>query len=231
VSRHQCFSRYLIPVPETLSEQPNLLEILQSLNSSGDKKNRLTLRNNPHFYAKLPTSPEAYGDNFKVDPIEDFRHANEFYVLTDRPELVHIMTDSDLQFFGNFWRPKNSIIFKGLDVLLLFIFHVSEVLLDICGRLSGEGIIKASLKGTYCASGSCKQLPVSTVPRASADHHGLRPIITQGYPMFWECLIDCSVGFGFCICTRKTVRYCVTYKTAYANINLNIAIGSLTTNI
>lgn len=116
--RQQCSSQYLIPVPETLSEQPSLLEILQSLNSLGDKKNRLTLRNNPHFYARLPTSPEAYGDDFELDPIEDFRHADEFYVLTDRAELVHIMTDSDLRFFGNFWCPKNSIIFKGLDVLL-----------------------------------------------------------------------------------------------------------------
>ena len=127
--------------------------------------------------------------------------------------------------------PKILSFLKVCMSCFWFFPPVSEIFSDICGRLRGEGIVKASLKGTYCASGSCKQLPVSTVPKASADHHRLRPIITQGYPMLWECLIDCSVGFGLCICTRQTVCYCITYKSAYANVNLNIAIGSLTTNI
>ena len=97
-----------------------LQEILWKLICSGDRANHLTLRDNPHFYTELPSSPEAYGDRVKIDPTEDFRHANKFYVLTDKPELVHIMTDGALQSFGNFWCPNNAIIFKGLGVLFCF---------------------------------------------------------------------------------------------------------------
>jgi hypothetical protein len=104
-------------VPELLGSNPSLQEILWNFSRSKDEKQRLTLRENPHFYAELPTSPDAYGDSVRIDPTEDFRHANKFYVLTDKPELVYIMTDQVLRSFGNFWCPKNSIIFKGLGVL------------------------------------------------------------------------------------------------------------------
>jgi hypothetical protein len=98
---------------EVLSDSPSLQEILWNFSHFKDKKKRLTLRENPHFYAKLPTSPEAYGGSVKIDPTENFRHANKFYVLTDKPELVYIMTGQVLQTFGNFWCPQNAIIFKG----------------------------------------------------------------------------------------------------------------------
>ena len=109
-------------MPEVLSDIPSLEEVLWNFSHFKDKKCRLTLRENPHFYAELPTLREAYGDEFRIDPTEDFRHANEFYVLADKPELVHIMTDRISQSFGNFWCPKDDIIFKGLGILFLF-FH------------------------------------------------------------------------------------------------------------
>jgi hypothetical protein len=108
-------------VPEVLSDSPSLQEILWNFTHFQDEKKRLTLTENPHFYAELPTSPEEYGDSLKIDPTEDFRHSHKFYVLTDNPELVHIMTNRVSQSFGNFWCPKNTIIFKGLGVLFLFI--------------------------------------------------------------------------------------------------------------
>lgn len=74
-------------------------------------------RGEPSFYTELSTSPEAYGHSLKIDPTEDFQHANEFFVLTDKPELVNIMTDRDLQPFSNFWCPKDAIIFKGSGIL------------------------------------------------------------------------------------------------------------------
>ena len=100
-----------------LSDNPSIQEVLWNFGRFNDKKQRLTLRDNPHFYTELPTLTEAYGDSFKIDPTEDFLHANEFYVLTDKPDHVHIMTDQDWQSFGNFWCPQNAIIFKGLGIL------------------------------------------------------------------------------------------------------------------
>ena len=115
-----CLSQVLIFVSERLSNNPSLQEILWKFCRFKDEKNRLTLKDNPHFYPKLPTSPDAYGDSFKIEPADDFRRANEFYILTDNPELVYIMTNDVPQFFGNFWCPQNAIIFKGLCVLFLF---------------------------------------------------------------------------------------------------------------
>ena len=119
----------------------------------------------------------------------------------------------------------------------------SDVLTDICGTLRGGSIVKESLKGTYC--GSCKRLPVSTVPGAPGNRRGLLPIITDGSPwMHWECLIDChskhsSVNFGFCICTVRaepdSLVHCdvitLAYLTMFANIDLGPTSGPLATNV
>lgn len=106
---------------EVLSDSSSLQEILWNFCRFKDEKERLTLRDNPHFYAELPTLPEAYGDSVRIDPATDFRSANMFYVLTDKPKLAYIMTNRDLQFFSNFWCPKDAFIFKGLGVLFLFL--------------------------------------------------------------------------------------------------------------
>ena len=228
-----------------LSNSPSLQEILWNFSRFKDEKQRLTLRDNPHFYADLPTTPEAYGDNVAIEPTEDFRHSDEFYVLTDRLELVHIMTDRDWQSFGNFWCPQNAIIFKGLCGRLVVI-PVSDDLPDICGRLKGEKIVKASLRGTRC--GLCEQLqpPVSIFPRAFMNRRGLQPIITKECPqMGWKCsigylLMHSSIDIGSCICAGRLapdslVRCDVTtYPTASANIDTGIAPGplqSLATNV
>ena len=108
-----------------------------------------------------------------------------------------------------------------------FFFCVSDVFPDIRGRLRGETIVKDSLEGTSC--GFCKQLPVSTIPSASGNRHGLQPIITQGCPLMgWKCSIGClpmhtSVDFGLRICTGQAASdspVCcdvIAYLTASAN--------------
>ena len=108
------------PVSVRLSDNPSLQEVLWKFIRVKDKKKRLTLRENPHFYEKLPKSPEGYGDSLKIEPTKDFRHASEFHVLADKPEMVCIMIDQISRFFGNFWCPTTSIIFKGLCVFFLF---------------------------------------------------------------------------------------------------------------
>ena len=106
-------------MPEVLSDSPSLQEILGNFSRFKDKRKRLTLVENPHFYAELPALLKVHGDNVKIDPTEDFRHANKFYVLTDKQELVHIMTGNKvLHSFGNLWRSENTIIFKGSGVFL-----------------------------------------------------------------------------------------------------------------
>ena len=104
-------------MPEALSDNSSLEEVLWNFYRLGGRMKRMTLRDNPHFYAELPLSPDAYGEYLKIDPTENFRHGNKFYVLADKPEVVYyIMTDQVLQSFGNFWSLENAIVFKGLGI-------------------------------------------------------------------------------------------------------------------
>ena len=71
---------------------------------------------------------------------------------------------------------------------------VSDVLTDICGRLMGESIVKASLKGAFSEIYAMR-LPVSTggVPRGfrTRNDRGLQPINTELYPWTgWDRFID-----------------------------------------
>ena len=112
--------QYLTPVLELLGDSPTLQEILWNFSRFKDEKKHLALREHPHFYAELPTSPAAYASSVKIDPTEDFRHSNKFYVLTDNPELVHITTNQVSQSSGNLLSPPNAIIFKGLVSCFVF---------------------------------------------------------------------------------------------------------------
>ena len=83
---------------------------------------RLTLKDNPHFYEKLPTSAEKYEGRFRTDPTETFHH-DKISVLTDDPRLagrVFLETAKEKRAFGNVWVPKEAIIFKGLYSLRPF---------------------------------------------------------------------------------------------------------------
>ena len=92
-------------------------EILWNFSRIKDKSRRLTLKQNPHFYVHLPTSPDAYSGDFNVEPVENFRHPDKFYVLTDRPGLMYMNADPYSRCFGNFWCPNGAIIFKGSHVV------------------------------------------------------------------------------------------------------------------
>ncbi|KAH9955532.1 hypothetical protein BGW80DRAFT_354605 [Lactifluus volemus] len=72
-----------IVVHQTLCESSNLQEILWNFSRYKGKK-RLTLKENPHFYEHLPCLPEAYGNTFKANAIQDFQHVEKVYVLTDK---------------------------------------------------------------------------------------------------------------------------------------------------
>ena len=104
---------YLILVPAYFDDNSSLQEMLWNFHCLKDEKH-LTLKDSPHFYAELPALLKAHGGSLKIDPTEDFRHARNFYVLTDKQQIIHIMTGNKiLHSFGNLWRYKNTIIFKG----------------------------------------------------------------------------------------------------------------------
>jgi hypothetical protein len=182
VPRYRCRSQYLIPVPEVISNNPSLQEILWNFSRFKDKKKRLTLKDNPHFYSDLPTSPDVYDDNFIIYPTEDFRHADEFYVLTDKPKPVHIMTDRDSQTFGNFWCPKNAIIFKGwAPCFCFFPWFLMSCQTSVGG--SGEKASSRHLSEAYTVgsvSGS-RYPPFEALPRIVVDCNRLSQKVAHGW--------------------------------------------------
>ena len=192
-----------------LSENPSLAEILWNFSRFKDKR-RLTLKQNPHFYTYLPASPEAYGGEFEIESTEDFQHANKFYVLTDRPELVYIMTYQYSPCFGNVWCPNNAIIFKGEHVLLSFplfcVCAVSHVFPDLRGRLQGENIIKASLKTTqwrFCTQPFGSHYPEPERPRNG--HRGRLTLALECPCEDWKQQIDDLRYSGYSICLNLRV--------------------------
>jgi hypothetical protein len=77
-----------------------------------DDKKRLTLRQHPHFYSKLP---EKYGVEFRTLPTETFDHG-PISVLTDNSGhagRVYIEIPKRKRYFSNVWDARDTIIFKG----------------------------------------------------------------------------------------------------------------------
>jgi hypothetical protein len=127
-----------------------LSEVLWIFCRLKDKNKRLALRQNPHFYEKLPTEPETYEAGFRMDPIETFQHGSlKISVLVDNPDQagwVFLETARETRAFGDVWIPNNAIIFKG-SCLLCFFLSLSDTLLGVCGKLEGENTIAAAIKG------------------------------------------------------------------------------------
>jgi hypothetical protein len=127
VTREHDFSRPLMvsdPIPEVLCQSSDVKEVLWNFSRYKGGR-RLTLKDNPHFYEKLPTSAEKYEGRFRIDPIKTFQvHDNKISVLTDDPRLtgrLFLETAEGNRAFGNVWVPKDAIIFKGL-YLSVFLF-------------------------------------------------------------------------------------------------------------
>ncbi|KAH9979612.1 hypothetical protein BGW80DRAFT_1557221 [Lactifluus volemus] len=117
-----------IVVHQTLGKSSNIQEILWNFSRYKGKK-RLTLKENPHFYEHLPCSPEAYGNTFKANAIQDFQRVEKVYVLTDKVGRVYLETQAqDIRAFGNFWIPSNAIIFKDIHGMLEGERHVERTI-------------------------------------------------------------------------------------------------------
>ena len=95
-----------------------------------DKNKRLALEKNAHFYKSLPTLPEDYGGEFRLEPIETFQH-ERISVLIDNPDhtcRVFLETGGRMRAFGNVWVVNDTIIFKG-SCLFMFMFFIHFLIL------------------------------------------------------------------------------------------------------
>ena len=101
-------------MPEELSANSNLSEILWNFSRFPDGCGRVTLKQNPHFYPLLPTSPEHYGVRYSSYPIVDnfFQHAM-ISVLADGPNRIYMEIAEKNRAFGGVWFANDVIIFKG----------------------------------------------------------------------------------------------------------------------
>jgi hypothetical protein len=123
VNRERDFSKLLMVsdlIPEVLCRLSDTNEILWNFSRLKDEK-RLTLKDHPHFYEKLPTSAEKYKGQFRIDPVENFQQ-EEISVLTDNlgeAGRVFLKTAKETRAYGNVWVPKNAIIFKGSRLLFI----------------------------------------------------------------------------------------------------------------
>jgi len=193
-----------------VNENPTLAEILWNFSRFKDER-RLTLKQNPHFYSQLPMSLEAYGGGFRMEPTEDFRHADKFYVLTDRQGLTYIKTDQYTRYFGNFWCPGGAIIFKGEHLLYLFslFFLVSDILPGLSGGLVGENIIKASLKTKHWQFCTRPLVSVTPILNTVANSRRTRPILTLECPCEnWVHQIDGLPGsndINLIVCAGRAI--------------------------
>jgi hypothetical protein len=130
-----------------LGPHSNLSEVLWIFSRFKNENKHLALEQNPHFYNGLPTSPEAYERDFRMDPIETFQH-KKISIFVDNPDnvgWVFLDIAGRRRAFCSVWIPNDVIIFKGPCVLLGF--SLSDTLLDVCGRLEGESIVGEAIEG------------------------------------------------------------------------------------
>jgi hypothetical protein len=114
--------RYQFSFLVILGPHSDLSEVLWIFSRLKNENKRLALKQNPHFYKWLPTLPEVYGGEFRMDPIETFRH-ERISVLIDNPKhagRVFLETAGRMWTFGNVWVSNGRIIFKGSYLYCVF---------------------------------------------------------------------------------------------------------------
>lgn len=126
-------------MPEVLSRNSTIPEVLWNFSRFKKGENRLTLKQNPHFYKfrDIPSTAEGFNGRFTADPIaedKDFQiqfqpeHA-KICVITDsdKPGRIFLETAQHRRAFGNVWHipDNNAIIFKGASLTLPFPFFLT----------------------------------------------------------------------------------------------------------
>ncbi|KAH9174166.1 hypothetical protein EDB89DRAFT_593988 [Lactarius sanguifluus] len=118
-----------VTVSQELSSSPSLPEILWNFSRYKDRRARVTLEQNPHFYLRCPADQSAYTPKFQRRQLQDpsgvLEHDDTVYVLFDRPGRVFLTTEHEFRIFGNVWSLNGSLIFR-----------------DRSGVLEGEQLVK-----------------------------------------------------------------------------------------
>ncbi|KAI0291655.1 hypothetical protein B0F90DRAFT_1823678 [Multifurca ochricompacta] len=96
---------------------------------------RITLKQNPHFYfgRDLSDKPPAYNDKFRLEPLRDLRLEKDSLVLIllDRTGQIFLDYRKFSKTYGNIWKPSNTIILKDLQGTL-------EAANQVSPKINGE---------------------------------------------------------------------------------------------
>ena len=181
-------------MPEVLSQNSTIQEVLW--NFSRLRENRLTLKQNPHFYKfrDIPSTAERYNGRFTVDPIAEdkdfqvqFQHA-KICVITDsdKPGRIFLETPQHRRAFGNVWHvpDNNAIIFKGASLTLPFPSFLTAFQTSVESLRAKRSFMKISKVHPICGISRSFHRRQHLLPlwlrRVSATHqiprHQLRPV-------------------------------------------------------
>lgn len=169
-------SRPLVPdpnVPEELCQSSDVKEILWNFrrrhdDNDEDEKKRLTLRQHPHFYRKLP---EKYGGTFRREPTETF-YRDDRDDRDDRNHQISVLTDNSGQagrvyleipkkkrVFSNVWDAIDTIIFKGSSLPSALSLSLTPCQISLEGSRVKESSVRTSkIHLTYGALKSLRGL-------------------------------------------------------------------------
>ena len=106
-----------------LGPEVNVSELLWTFSRLPENQ-RVTLKQNPHFYLSkdLSDRPLAYNDDFVLKPLKDLKPEKDLKVmiLLDRTGQIYFDYDKFSKTYGNIWRPHDAIILKGIILYLTF---------------------------------------------------------------------------------------------------------------
>ena len=90
---------------------------------------RISLHDNPHFYAYLPASLEKYTAQFRTHPAENFslKPNATIYILVDPPRRIFFKARRGTRIFSNVFMLNDVMIFKGLSNVPFFIFILTPL--------------------------------------------------------------------------------------------------------
>ena len=115
-------------MPEMLTHDAGFEEVLWNFAHLEDNR-RISLHDNPHFYAYLPASSEEYTAQFRARPMEEFgmKPNATIYILVDQPRRTFFKAGQGTRIFNNVFMLNNVMIFKGLSNVPSFIFVLTSL--------------------------------------------------------------------------------------------------------
>ncbi|KAF8266121.1 hypothetical protein EI94DRAFT_230116 [Lactarius quietus] len=114
---HSPTDRHLAPIVTCeLGPEVNVSELLWTFSRLPEDQ-RVTLKQNPHFYLSkdLSDRPLAYDEDFVLQPLKDLKPEKDLVVLilSDRTGQIYFDYEKFSKTYGNIWKPHNTIILKG----------------------------------------------------------------------------------------------------------------------